>query len=49
VPKTLRFPAAGCLLAAFLVGAGPTPSHRDRLTSFYTGWFARIPGTHVSV
>jgi hypothetical protein len=49
VPKTLRFPAAGCLLAVFLLGAAPLLSPRDRLTSFYTGWFARIPGTHVSV
>ena len=37
--------AASALVPALLVGAPASPV-RDRLISFYTGWFARIPGTH---
>jgi thioredoxin family protein len=47
VPKILRFRAAPCLLALLLLAAAP--SLRDRLTSFYTAWLARIPGTHFTV
>ncbi|HYK43319.1 MAG TPA: thioredoxin domain-containing protein [Thermoanaerobaculia bacterium] len=45
--KILRFRAAPCLLGLLLLGAAP--SLRERLTSFYTAWFARIPGTHFTV
>ena len=36
---------SSALAAALLVGAAASPL-RDRLISFYTGWFPRIPGTH---
>jgi hypothetical protein len=34
------------VLGVVLVGAVPASPLRDRLISFYTGWFPRIPGTH---
>jgi len=46
--RALSFALAPALLVLVVVfvGAGPASPLRDRLISFYTGWFARIPGTH---
>lgn len=52
--KTINVRAASVLAAAAVAAAAgvafaATPSLAERLTAYFAGWYASVPGTHVSV